>query len=92
VDKSTEIEVKVTVRQADGHSWENKTIASASRCESSIYNSLDAVALEVRRLCGETTGAVARQLSMTQEVVRLEEARRVSMLTNGGKPDAEPAS
>lgn len=82
-DKSTEIEVKVTVRQADSHTWENRSIASASRCESSIFASIDAVAVEVDRLCAETTVAIARQLSMTKEVLRIEEAKRVLMVTMG---------
>lgn len=82
-DKSTEIEVKVTVRQADSNSWENRSIASASRCEASIFANIDAVAVEVNRLCAEATVAIARQLSMTKEVLRIEEAKRVLMVTVG---------
>lgn len=81
--KSTEIEVKVIVRQADTHSWENKTIASTTRCEASIFANLDAVGMEVTRLCDEATGAIARQL-------RIEGEKQVAMLGLGKPAESAP--
>lgn len=79
-NKATEIEVRVTVRQAEAHSWENKTIASAHRCEASVFSNLDAVGVELDRLCLEARDAAQRQLGMTKEVFRIEEAKRIEML------------